>query len=74
MVIFGSSTTDNCDDDSDIDICLFSNFNSKNPVFFQIYGSLPLIMDDICDILVYRNLKGKIKEEVDKKGVTVYEY
>lgn len=73
-VVFGSAVTNKCDDDSDIDICLYSNFDSSNSQFFQIYGNLPLVMDDICDILVYQKLTGKIKEEIDSKGVIVYEY
>lgn len=74
MVVFGSSITNNCNQESDIDICLFSDFDSSNPVFFQIYGNLPLVMDDTCDILIYKRLTGKIAKEIVEKGVVVYEY
>ena len=73
MVVFGSSITNECSQESDIDICLFTDYDASNPVFFQIYGNLPLVMDDICDILLFKKLTGKIKDEILEKGIVVYE-
>ena len=74
VIVFGSSVQKNCHESSDIDICLISDYNTSNSLFFTIYGGLSLVMDDLCDILIYSSLSGKIKEEIDKKGVVVYEY
>lgn len=73
VILFGSCITDNCTNRSDIDVCLVSNYDCKNKTFFNIYGRLPLVMDDSCDILIYSKLHGALKDEIDKKGVVVYE-
>ncbi len=72
VILFGSSIRDDCTSNSDIDLCLVTNFSCKNMTFFNIFGKLPLIMDENCDILVYSKLKGSIKASVDK-GVVIYE-
>lgn len=74
VIIFGSSITDDCTEDSDIDICLDTEYDCKNRDFFKIYGNIEIIAEDLCDILIYRKLNGDLKREIDKKGVTVYEY
>jgi len=74
IILFGSAVTDDCDENSDIDLCFVTNYNCSNPVFFDIYGGISLVMDDLCDILIYHKLKGKIKEEIDAKGIVVYDY
>lgn len=76
VVVFGSSLTENCTDNSDIDLCFFTNTTCKNPVYADIYGSMEIVMDDLCDILSYRKLDnyGALKAEIDKKGVVIYEY
>lgn len=73
VILFGSCITDNCTEASDIDICLVSKYDCKNKNFFNIYGGLPLILDDACDILIYSKLHGALKAEIDKNGVVVYE-
>lgn len=76
VVVFGSSLTENCTDDSDIDLCFFTNATCKNPVYADIYGKMEIVMDDLCDILSYRKLDdhGGLKAEIDKNGVVIYEY
>lgn len=74
VILFGSGVTSFCREDSDIDICLVTNFDCSNKSFFEIYGNLPLVMDDLCDIVIYSKLQGKLKEEIDSKGVVIYEY
>ena len=73
VILFGSCITDNCTETSDIDMCLVSKYDCKNKTFFNIYGGIPLILDDSCDILIYSKLRGALKDEIDKKGVVVYE-
>ncbi len=74
IYLFGSSISNECTENSDIDLCLVTDYNSSNSVFFKIFGNIPLVMNDNCDILIYSKLKGKIKEEIDKKGVLIYKY
>lgn len=73
VILFGSSITKDCTEDSDIDVCFVTEETCENWKFFQVYGGLPLIMEDLCDILVYRDLKGNLKDEIDRKGIVIYE-
>ena len=74
MIIFGSATTNQCSDDSDLDICLVLLKEYDKKRFTKLFGEIPLYADDLCDILVYHNLNEKWKNEIDKKGVVVYEF
>ena len=76
VIVFGSSVTDDCTNNSDIDLCFVTDTNCKNPVYADIYGNMEIVMDDLCDILSYSKLNsdGDLKAEIDKKGVVVYEY
>ena len=74
IILFGSAVTDDCTNDSDIDLCFVSEGTCSDTVFFHIFGGIGLAMDDLCDILIYKDLKGKVKDEIDKKGVVIYEY
>lgn len=85
-MVASRSITDDCTNDSDIDLCLVTNVNCTNPIYADIYGNMEIIMDDLCDvitqrvatndILSYNKLSdnGSLKAEIDKKGITVYEY
>lgn len=74
VLVFGSAITADCRPDSDIDLCFVTDATCKNPVYADIYGHMELVMDDLCDILSYRKLTGQLKNEIDKKGVVIYEY
>jgi predicted nucleotidyltransferase len=74
VILFGSASRKDCTPESDIDLCFVTDYTTSDPVFFRIYGGIGLEMDDLCDILIYRRLKGSIREEIDKTGVTIYEY
>lgn len=72
MIIFGSSVTDHCDENSDLDICLDM---STDLIGMETYNTLSRInkaCDWNCDILFYDRLRGQIKKEIDQKGVIVY--
>ena len=73
VIVFGSSVRKDCTEESDIDLCLFSDFNSSNPVFYDVFAKLPIVMEDLCDIFVFQKLGDKMKNEILKKGVIVYE-
>lgn len=74
VIVFGSSVTDYCTEESDIDICLFTDKNTSNKVFFNIYGNLPLIIDDLCDIVIFNKIDKRLQQEILSKGVVVYKY
>jgi predicted nucleotidyltransferase len=73
IIVFGSSIRDDCTEDSDIDLCIKSEYNDVfNETYYHIRGSLEKIMDERCDILRYNHLNAKFKDAIDK-GVIIYE-
>lgn len=72
MIIFGSSVTDACRDDSDIDICLDMRSSLISSETCQTLARMTKACGLNCDILFYPEVKGRLKEEIDNKGVTVY--
>lgn len=72
LIIFGSAVTDHCTDESDIDICADVSYQEKGLKVYHLGVDLARICNGNCDILFYDRLKGKIKDEVDAKGVVVY--
>lgn len=72
VIVFGSAIRDDCQETSDIDLCLVSDYDTSNRTYYEIKGDLPEVMDDLCDILKYDRLNMKFKRIVDQ-GVVVYE-
>lgn len=75
VVIYGSAVTDQCDSNCPINICLFIKKDAmeENETFFSIFSGLELVMDDICDIVSYYELRdNKLKNTINRKGVVVY--
>lgn len=72
LIIFGSAVTEDCTDESDIDICADISYREKGLKVYNLGADLSRICNGNCDILFYDRLKGQIKDEVDKKGVVVY--
>ena len=72
IVIFGSAVSNECGNDSDIDLCIFSQYDNKNKVYRSVRGRLMDQIDDVCDIIRYDTLNDHFKEVVED-GVTVYE-
>ncbi len=72
LIIFGSSVTDYCTEESDIDVCADVDCPDRGRDLHNLHVELCKTCDANCDILIYRRLSGQIKKEVDKKGVIVY--
>ena len=72
VVAFGSVITDKCTNDSDIDLCFFSDYDTHNLTYREIYAGMESAMDDLCDILSYKRLNDAFVQVVDN-GVIVYE-
>jgi len=74
IILFGSSLTEDCSEQSDIDLCFVTDCSSADNSYFRMFGGLPLEMDEICDIVVYGKINGVLREEIDRKGIMIYEY
>ena len=72
LIIFGSSVTDCCTKESDIDVCMDVGTITKGLDLFQFHADFCKCCDSNCDILNYYRLKGNLKDEIDKNGVVVY--
>lgn len=72
VVIFGSTVREDCTENSDLDICLYTG--SKDIIgqdFFRIYGYIDQIAEYNSDILIYDKLDEKFREKVEKTGIVV---
>ena len=74
MIIFGSATRNECTEESDIDVCLVSDYSTTNNVYCEVFGGLEIAMDDLVDVLNFKRMGDKLRNEVLKNGVIVYEY
>lgn len=73
IIIFGSAITDECTEDSDLDICVDTDCKDKDMRLYGLYCEISKISDYNCDILTYKKLGSVLKDEVDKNGIIVYE-
>ncbi|MBR1628633.1 MAG: nucleotidyltransferase domain-containing protein [Lachnospiraceae bacterium] len=73
LIIFGSGVTDHCRADSDLDICLDIDGDTKGSDLYEVSKDISRACDYNCDMLTYGKIQGRIKEEIDTKGVVVYE-
>lgn len=72
-IVFGSSIAEYCTEESDIDLCLKIRQGRNNRQYIRMYGEIPLVLDDLCDILIYDRLSDDWKNRIDKTGVIIYE-
>lgn len=72
--VFGSSVTDECTKDSDVDICLELNCSTRDMRLYDLSVKIDEICDYDCDLLVYdRLIEGSpIWNEIENKGVDIY--
>ena len=73
IVVFGSAVREDCTEDSDIDMCIFSDFTTKNREFFLMMGKMQRAIDDICDIFRYADITEKYQNIINERGIVVYE-
>ncbi len=72
IIIFGSTVTDSCDEDSDIDVCLDIACDTKDQRLYRHVVDFDKACNYNCDIFFYHQLGTTLKNEIDKKGVSVY--
>lgn len=73
MIIFGSAVTKDCTETSDVDICLDIQGSTRGREFYELARDMSWACDHHCDILTYGKLGNVFKQEIEKKGVVVYE-
>ena len=73
MIIFGSSVTDQCGENSDLDICLDIAGGAKKRAVFESVADMSVLCGGACDILIYSRLSEPLKGTIERKGVVVYE-
>lgn len=74
VIIFGSSVRADCTEESDIDMCLFTDYTCKDRDYFNVYSKIARKADDPCDIFVFKKISDKFKKHILQTGVVVYEY
>ena len=77
MIVFGSSVTDQCGENSDLDICLDICLDiaggAKKRSVFESVADMSVLCGGACDILIYSHLSEPLKGTIERKGVVVYE-
>lgn len=72
LIIFGSAVTNDCHEESDVDMCLDVSCETSDKRLRRPVYELNEACDFNCDILFYHKLGANLKNEIDSKGVTVY--
>ncbi len=72
LIIFGSAVTNDCNESSDIDICLDVSCATRDMRLYRPVCDFNKVCDYNCDILFYQKIGEKLKKEIDEKGVEVY--
>lgn len=74
LIIFGSAVRSDCTEESDIDMCLFTDFTCKDRDYFNVYRKIARKADDPCDIVIFKKISSKFRDHILQTGVVVYEY
>ncbi|MCD7955763.1 MAG: nucleotidyltransferase domain-containing protein [Lachnospiraceae bacterium] len=72
LIIFGSAVTDDCREESDVDMCLDISCETSDKRLRRPMYDFNEACDFNCDILFYHKLGEKLRKEIDSKGVAVY--
>ena len=73
VIVFGSAANRTCTADSDIDICYDVECDTKDIRIFNLSKETNRICDYNCDIIYYKLAGTNLRNEIDNKGVVVYE-
>ncbi len=78
--VFGSAITNQCDFESDLDICIDWNFDCYDaegvlvPEAASFLNIISVLTKGNCDVVHFKYLEGTVVEHDAKKGVIVYVY
>ena len=73
LVVFGSAVRDDCRKSSDSDFCFFVLPNHDKKVFNRTLIKICSACEGDVDTLRYDLLRGRIVDEINTKGVVVYD-
>lgn len=73
IIIFGSAAQKKCSEDSDLDICLEIIGETNDLKLHDFRVKANKACDYNCDIVIYNQVGSNLKEEINNKGVVVYE-
>ncbi len=74
VLIFCSSVRDDCTEESDIDILLFTEYTCEDSGYFYIRSNIGYIIDEICDIFSVSLCNETFIQKVVATGVVAYEF
>ena len=73
LILFGSLANGTDTPDSDIDLCLDTSYAARNNGLFALCSEISRACRYNCDILQYSLIGGRIKREIDKNGIVLYD-
>jgi len=75
MVLFGSYARGNASDDSDIDLCLFSNGTITGLAFYELKSKIENAFDLNVDLLPDLDIipNSPVEKQIYDSGVVIYE-
>ena len=72
ILIFGSSTRKDCTEESDIDICLYTNYKENSIELLRVGGYIQQVADINCDVFFEYLVNQNFLKKIEKDGVIVY--
>lgn len=72
VYLFGSAVTSKCHIGSDLDVCVDME-TEDGMEEYRLNGEIGEACDWNCDILMYRNIGSKLRNQIEEEGVIIYE-
>lgn len=73
IIVFGSAATQTCTGTSDLDVCFDVNCGTRDMRVFDLNVRTARECEHNCDIVFYNYIGSNLKDEIDRKGIVVYE-
>lgn len=73
IIVFGSTAQKQCTDSSDLDICIDVVGETRDMRLHEFRVQVNKICDYNCDIVIYSQIGSNLRNEINTKGVVVYE-
>ena len=73
VIVFGSAATGDCRPESDLDLCFDVKCTTQDLRIFRLRSEVNRICHYNCDIVFYSHVGNRLKDQIDRTGVTIYE-
>lgn len=73
LILFGSHADGTSSANSDIDLCLDTNYDIRDPGLYALCSKITRTCCANFDLLQYNYIAGKIKREIDQNGKVLYD-